>query len=521
MKKILYNITCGALLLASMTGCKKQLELDPKQSVDVSVALTSREGINAAITGVYASLKSTTNYGRDLLAVSEALADNAFATQKSGRLLAENQNGTGAHFVLWQNNYYAIAQINQVLAAIPSLNVSPAVTTAERNSWEGQLYFLRALMYHDLARVYGYEPGMGVQGQDRGSVPVMLATPGTIPQAQATTPARATADSVYRRIYADLDSANRRLTTSNAGLPFVATKVAAQALFARVALYRRDWVNAARWCDSVLNVPANVARLATTSSYVSSWTSQTNPESLFEIRFANQSENIGVNTSLQTSYTTLGERGKPSLTVGFGDLVPATPLLQALGFTGIAANGSGGTFTGRSDDVRNLLFESGTTGRGTARIECTKFIGKNGVANLDNVPVIRIPEVYLIRSEARLNNGDVTGALADLQKVKQARYTNYATTQQGFDNGLSANTGLPIVAPTAPAATTLYGEILKQRRLEYAFEGHRWFDFKRLGLTMPKSTATLYTGYTDFKVLAPIPTRETDVNPNMVQNFGY
>ncbi|RYY41121.1 MAG: RagB/SusD family nutrient uptake outer membrane protein [Chitinophagaceae bacterium] len=521
MKKTLYKLSWSLLLLSSLTACKKQLELDPKQSVDVSVALTSREGVNAAITGVYSSLKSTTNYGRDLLAVSDALADNGFATQKSGRLLAENQNGTGAHFVLWQNNYYAIAQINQVLAAIPTLNVSPAVTTAERNSWEGQLYFLRALMYHDLARCYGYEPGMGVQGQDRGSVPIMLQTPATIQEALNTMPGRATADSVYRRIYADLDSANKRLATSNSGLPHIATKAAAQALYARVALYRRDWVNAARWCDSVLAVAANVNRLATTSSYVSSWTSQTNPESLFEVRFANQSENIGVNTSLQTTYTTLAERGRPSLTAGFGDLVAATPLLQALGFTGIAANGSGGTFTGRSDDVRNLLFESGTTGRGTARIECTKFIGKNGVANLDNVPVIRIPEVYLTRAEARLNNGDAAGALADLKVVKQARYANYTTTQQTADNALTANTGLPLVAPTPPATTTLYGQILHQRRLEFAFEGQRWFDFKRLGFTLPKATATLYTGYTDFKVLAPIPVRETDVNPNLVQNFGY
>lgn len=517
MKKTLYKLSLGCLLLGALASCKKQLELDPKQSVDVSVALTSREGVNAAITGVYSYLKSTTTYGRDLLAVSEALGDNALATNKSGRLVAENQNSSGAHFALWQTNYYAIAQINQVLAAIPQLNVSPAVSASERANWEGQLYFLRALYYHDLARCYGYEPGMGVQGQDRGSVPVVLTTPSTIEAAQATTPPRVSADSVYRRIYADLDSANKRLTSS--GLPFLANKYAAQALYARVALYRGDWTNAARWSDSVLSVAANVARLASTSSYVSSWTSQTNPESLFEVRFANQSENIGVNTSLQTSYTTLGERGRPSQTVGFGDLVAATPLLQALGFTGIAANGANGTFTGRSDDVRNLLFESGTTGRGTARIECTKFIGKNGVANLDNVPVIRIPEVYLIRAEARLNLGNTAGARTDLMALKQARYSNYANTQATADAALTS--GAPMTPGVAPAANTIYGEILKQRRLEYAFEGHRWFDFKRLGLTLPKTTATLYTGYTDFKVLAPIPTREIDVNPNLVQNFGY
>ncbi|GAB4093870.1 RagB/SusD family nutrient uptake outer membrane protein [Flaviaesturariibacter terrae] len=519
MKHSFYKITFGLALLVSAASCKKQLEVDPRQSIATEDALTSREGINAAITGVYSRLKSTTNYGRDMLAVSEALSDNSIYTNKSGRLVNENLNVSGAHFAHWQNSYYAIAQINLVLAAIPSVNASPAVTTSERNSWEGQLYFLRALYYHDLARSYAYEPGMGVQGQDRGGVPVVTSTPLTVEGATANLQNRQSADSVYRRIYADLDSANKRLPSSNSGLPFTATKAAAQALYARVALYRGDWTNAARWSDSVLAVAANVNRLANTSGYVSSWTSQTNPESLFEVRFANQAENIGVNTSLQTSYTTLSIRGNSSLTAGFGDLVPNTAMLQALGFSGINANGAGGTFTGRSDDVRNLLFESGTAGRGTARIECTKFIGKNGVANLDNVPVIRIPEVYLIRAEARLNLGNTAGALADLVKVKQARYANYATTQQTFDNGLTS-TGLPIVLPNPPAANTIYGEILKQRRLEFAFEGHRWFDFKRLGLTMPKAGSN-YTGYSDFKVLAPIPTRETDINPGLVQNFGY
>jgi starch-binding outer membrane protein, SusD/RagB family len=529
MKKTFIHIILSAALLGSFASCKKQLELEPRQSQEVDEALSTREGINASILGVYARLKSTANYGKNLLAVSEALSDNATFTNKSGRLVNENQNIAGAHFTHYQNAYYAIAQINQTLAAIPSVNASPAVTVAERNSWEGQLYFLRALYYHDLARAYGYEPGMGVQGQDRGAVPVVLATPATPEGARANQPARSTADSVYRRIYMDLTTANNLLPTSNTGYPYIATKVAAQALFARVALYNRDWARAEAWADSVLTRSYNataVNGMTTAANHVTSgWTGAQNSESLFEVRFVNPAENIGVNESLQTSYTTLVQRGNLALLGGFGDLVPAgvsgtsgSGLLWDLGFRGYATNGSGGTFTSRTDDVRNLLFERGHSGRGTARIECTKFLGKSGTINLDNVPVIRMAEIYLIRSEARLNQGNSTGALADLVFLKQRRYTDYANTQATFDAGLTATIPAPGVIP---AANSIYGEILRQRRIEFAFEGHRWFDFKRLGLTLPKATSTAYAGYTDFKVLPSIPQREVDLSPNMVQNFGY
>jgi len=516
MKKSLVYISLAAATIGGFASCKKQLEIEPRQSVDISVALASREGINASITGIYSRLKSTANYGRNFLALAEALSDNSFATNKSGRLVNENNNVPNAHFNHWQNNYYAIAQINQTLAAIPTLNIQPAVTPSERDRWIGELSFLRALYYHDLARAYAYEPGMGVQGQDRGGVPVVTVTPTTVEGAVSNLPARASVDSVYRRIYADLNEANRLLPAANTGFPHVATKVAAQALFARVALYNRDWTNAARWADSVLNQASIANRLTNVAGYVPGWTGQTHPESIFEVRFANQIENIGVNESLQTSYSTLLERGNRGVVGGFGDLVPNTALLQALGFSGIAANGANGTFTARSADVRNLLVEPGSTARGTARLEVTKFIGKNGVANLDNVPVIRVPEVILIRAEARLNLGNLAGARQDVVTLKQNRYANYSTLTEA-QNDQNATGDLPAMG-VAPANGTLYAEILRQRRLEFHFEGHRWFDFKRLGLSFGKTNLPTYS---DFKMLAPIPVREVDLNPRIQQNFGY
>jgi starch-binding outer membrane protein, SusD/RagB family len=514
MKKIVYSICGFALVLTTFSSCKKQLEVDPKQSILTGEIFSSRDNINAAITGVYARLKNNRLYGRDLIAVSEALSENGLATNKSGRLINEAANVFGAHFVNFQQDYFAIAEINTLINGLPSVNLVPVISVSERNNWLAQLYYLRALCYHDLARTYCYEPGIGVAGQDRGGLPVVLSTPLDISGAIANLPARPTVDSMYRRIYMDLDSAIAKFPSASASFnQAIANPLAARALFARVALYRRDYTKAADMASQVLTIAAG--RLASPSSYIPSWTGQVHPESLFELRFANPAENIGVNESLQTTYTTLFERGNPARLQGFGDLVPQPSLLQQIGFTGVTTNN--GSFTVRTDDVRNLLYEPGNPGRGPARIECTKFIGKNGVANLDNIPLVRIAEVLLTRAEARCQptNGDGTAntnfslanALADLVLLKQNRYSNYATTQQTAD-------------ATLTSTALLFNEILRQRRLELANEGHRWFDFKRTSGFTGTGVGSKVV-YSSLLILPAIPQREVDGNPNMQQNFGY
>ena len=88
MKKYNVGIFLLMVLVISMTiSCKKQLEISPRQSIDASTALGTREGVDASITAIYARLKSARLYGRDLIAVAEALSDNGAATNKSGRLL--------------------------------------------------------------------------------------------------------------------------------------------------------------------------------------------------------------------------------------------------------------------------------------------------------------------------------------------------------------------------------------------------------------------------------------------------
>lgn len=506
MKNILYKLSLIAIVSASISSCRDALVINPRQSIDATTALTSKDGINAAVVSVYSRFKSVRLYGRDLIAFPEALSDNGFATNKSGRLLPEANNVYRAHFgdALWSSSYNGINQANLIIETVPGVNAA-GITAADKTSWLGQMYFLRALYYFNMVKVYSYMPGATVPAQDKGGIPIILKGTATSDAALLLKPARASVEDVYKQIIADLLLAESSLSTS--GLPNFANKTAAQALLSRVYLYMKDYSNAKKWADAC--IAAAGARLSSAASYVGQWRGATHSESLFQFVLATNAENNGVNESLQTSFSTLTAPGNTTVTGGFGDLVPSISLLNELGITLVGGNTTSNfsinaTVATRSTDVRNQLYEPGTTGRGNSKVECTKYIGKNGFINLDNLPVIRIAEVYLNRAEAMATPGssvfNETAALADLNTIATNR-------------GLTAFSGL--------TGSALFEEIFRQRRLELAFEGHRFFDLKRLGRDLVKAPHYNTVAFTDVRILAPLPTREVDGNKNLVQNSGY
>lgn len=490
IKLFIAVVSCWVII----ASCEKKLMVEPRQSISFESALTSAPNIEAAIFSVYGGLRQQTLYGRDMLALSDALADIATATGKSGRLQAENNNTQGSHFALWAASYGLLNEINLILEAIPDITDA---TQDVKDRWEGELKFLRALLHHNLAKIYGYDTTAIVPGQVKGTAVIAATAFRDGPTAQEFRPSRASIKEMYDAIFADLAVATTKLSNNPRGASggaqvYFANKAAAHALTARVALHYGDWDKVITEASTAItNMGAAGAALSTSANYVAGWRAMKNPESLFEIRFNIQSENLGVNVSLQTTYTTLSILGNSSITGGFGDLVPNAMLRNQLG---IASTGFPDIT--RGPDVRALLYEWGTAGRGTRYIETTKFFGKSGFPNLDNVPVIRVPELYLMRAEAYYRDGNEADALTDL-------------------NTIITNRGLAAVALTG---TDLLNEIFRQRMLEFAFEGFRWFDLKRIGADVVK-TATI--PFTDTRILANIPQREIDGNPNMVQNAGY
>lgn len=472
LKNIIKPLALSFLIIAS--SCSDLLDVQPRQSIDSTTALTTEDAISAALNGVYDRLQSTNLYGRDLIAIPEALADNGRATNKSGRLNPEYNNQANAHLVfVWQFAYLAINQINLILEAIPKVTTLPAAT---KNSFEGQASMLRGLLYFELARCYGYEPLVAVKESDKGSVPIMKT--GVLDLSQVERLPRASINEVYDFIYADLTNAVAKLSSVTLSVNY-ANRGAANALFSRVALYRGDYANAIKYSTDAL--ASGIGAFQTKDNYVPAWRVANHPEAMFQVVYQTN-ENIGVNTSLQTSYTTLVTLGNTASTGGFGDLVPTANLLAAF----------------ETGDVRRNLYERGTAGRGAAEIECTKFFGRSGALNLDNIPVIRISEMYLNRAEGLALTGKEADALIDVNRIRTRA-------------GLEAKTGL--------TGKALIDEIAAQRRIELAFEGHRFFDLKRRGLDIVKIPTNI--SYTDFRILAPLPLREIQANSALKQNVGY
>jgi starch-binding outer membrane protein, SusD/RagB family len=114
----------------------------------------------------------------------------------------------------------------------------------------------------------------------------------------------------------------------------------------------------------------------------------------------------------------------------------------------------------------------------------------------DNVFALRLAEMYLARAEARARQQDFDGAQDDINAIRN---------RAGLDD-------LSLATVTEEA---LIDAILQERRVEFAFEGHRFFDLRRTG------RAQQVLGLSQAQLLWPIPQSELDRNPNLTQNPGY
>ncbi len=475
MKKLLYTLSLSTLLL-SVTGCEEALNTEPKQSISSDVALQDITGVRSLLISVYDRLQGADYYGARFMLGPDALADNATVTNaQSNRYLTWTINNFGVHFNIWANNYGAINEVNYILAT----DLSKITTTTEANQLRGESLFLRALLYFDLARVYGYEPGREVNGFN---LSVVLRTEPVSTASQADFRPRSTNREVYDLIESDLKEAIGLLTGTNR---LRVTQAAAHALLSRVYLYQSKWAEAEASATAAIGTtPATLINSsAVASNYRAAFTSAPNPESVFELAFNAQTETLGFNESLNS--LTLRQGGPVAGSGGWGDVIPTPDLLSQY----------------LPEDSRFENFISDTK-QGQTALFSRKYVGAIGPFT-DNVPLIRLSELYLIRAEARVRQGKVAEGLSDLNTIRARRFP------AAFNSAVS----------TTDAAEAI-SAIFAERRLELFFEGHRFFDLKRTGQDIRKG-ATGPIQYTDVRVLAPIPQAQVELNKLLVQNPGY
>ena len=245
-----------------------------------------------------------------------------------------------------------------------------------------------------------------------------------------------------------------------------ATKDAARALLARYYLYVENYGEASNYATQVINKTADYSLIP---NYTDIFTGKNTSESILELQFDN------INTSGVRFWYAPGAIG------GRGELAVHDEFFESID----------------DADERKILFDFDAVGGFTYP---TKYI-KAG--DIDNTHVLRIAEMYLIRAEADLLRG-AGDPLADINAVRNR-------------------------ADLADLDAVTLDDILAERKIELAFEGHRWFDLLRTGRALDFLNSVPRTNtpgapaqLTDAtRQVFPIPNDELNVNPNLVQNNAY
>jgi len=495
--KILNNKTAiSAMILAAfmLVSCDENLDTPPISDGIAQNSYQTGDQLEAALTGVYESFQGNDYYVWDHVLFSDVRSDNSYAGGDNPQIfqienLAIDVNNDRVYNA-WSAIYNAIAKANVVLEQTP--NVQRLLTEERREQILGEAHFLRAYHFFTLARLFGGVPLVleSVKSADPGAVRV----------------SRSTEEETYAQIIADLQIAVQKLPDTYGNDSSVnkarATKGAAYALLAKAYAQQPipNWGEVANYANLVINSPAgytlqgSFAELFDGSHY-------NNNESILEVQYLGGNEGTW-GPQMQLPQSASGDTWRKFNT-------PSHDLVNA--------------FDAEGDNVRknaSILFENAPwsdefwgNANGSSVPFAYKWKNAGGWNSSDHVYLMRLADIILLKAEA-LNNGGQPGAAAD--EVDKIR--------------LRVN--LPVLDATVRGSQELMkAAILKERRLELALEAHRWDDLVRNNVAVEtmnsvqeidlRTNTQVNYNMQEFKVFLPIPQRELNRNPNLVQNQGY
>ncbi len=468
MKKIVPGLLAAALLTTGLLpGCNSKLDVQPVTFVDSANAFNNASDVQAALVGCYAGLQSTNLYGGYLQFITDLLAENGDARfvgtftqpQEAQRkaLLITNSQVSAT----WLSAYDVINRTNNVLA-----NLSKLPTAGQQASAEGEARFIRGLLYFDLVRMFGRDWNDGNPANNLG-VPLVL-TP-TLTIADAVPVARNTVAAVYTQVITDLTTAEARLTTSNGFNSFSASRYACAAVLARVYLQQGNFTSAAAAANRAIAGSFRLNSYYGDNFGYSLTTNQTSnlvantTEDIFTIQISAQSGTNQLNT-----FYARNRRADVNIQPQFLSLF-ATGDNRATLYTTLTPTTAVPSYTRKYD------------------------------ALYGNIKLIRLDEMLLTRAEANLRAGGTPVGATPLADV----------------NAVRTRAGLPALT------TVTLSDILRERRIELAFEGFRLGDLKRNqeSTTDPITNTTI--AWNASRLVFPIPFRELNANSLLVQNAGY
>ncbi len=495
MKKIILAFACLALVLSS---CEEFLTKEPPKNVPDTDALSTFEGINTATNGNYIGFASW--YGEIVPVVFDVMCGNAMVGPiNTGRMWTQaawdyTPNG---EIGVYGAGYGALLGVNKVLEAIESNSFSRGntVTQADINNVKAENMALRALIYFDMVRIYGqsysYIVENGITGDAALGVPLVTKDDLT------ARPSRATVAAVYDFIIKELEEAEKLMEPSyqRLGSNKLSVKILTviQASLACVILEHKDYQLAAEYAKKVIDTTSKY-KILSGDTYLGMWSglhgdvlpAPYNGEIIFELLITKSDQLF---TGLGFYLTGPDETSSD----GYGDVRMSNDLKELFDATDIRLTGMTKPYDKKKDPDGKYLWSTKYPGK--------KYDQKHELG-YNNVPIIRLPEMYLILAEALFRGANVPGetAIANLNKV---------ATNRG----------------AAPYSQATIANIFEEARKEFFLEGHIFFDMKRLQLSLVRTDYNLDMNkdvpFPSTMWALPIPRHEIANNKNIVQNPAY
>lgn len=536
MKQI-KNITTGFIIMVSLlsafTACKKVVDQEPISNEDASKYYKNYKEVTVALAGCYngmqepllnewqftelrtdnarqRSVNSTTNVNMELNVLNLYTAGPQHQ-QIYNYWLAVYKNIRNVNYVL--KSLGISYQNNQLVFGKPTADV----TEAQRDELASQALFIRAYHYFNLVRLYG-----GV---------FIVAEP--LEAAQARKINRSSVADCYSFITKDLEAAAAKgntkpysqITSTDLGR---ANAWSAKALLAKVYLS----LPAPRAADALTLLNDVIANsgygLESSFARVFAINNEMNKEILFAVRY--KAGLVGLGNPMANMFAPASSGDAVINGDGNGFNYPTTSIFGA--FTTSTTS-----FTDARKDVTIAVFAGSTT-----PYYVNKFFSKVVVAGdaENDFTVMRFSDVLLMKAEAQGYDGAAGSSVGLINQVRErAGAGNYTTGSftGAFYKYPAAGTG------AIESAADFQTALLKERRLELAFENQRLFDLMRFGQAVATMRAHYDAEYTAYygrfnpviplpvlqanvnndKLLLPIPQREIDTNTEITipQNPGY
>jgi hypothetical protein len=474
-----HRLFAALLFLWSLPACSSWVaDVEPENQLTVADGFSSGSSLQGALTGCYHLLNDAALYGRELLYMADLMGGNSRHTDGSFPDFLEFQNlqidpSNVRVERFWITTYRAINQLNLILDRADELAVSdPFFSASERDRLKGEAFALRTLCYFELVRFFGLPYAAG---SDSPGVPLQLEP--VLQIADLPFPVRAGVHAVYDQIRADL--AEAQVLLDEVEKTGRLNRSAAVALAARVAFQMGRYEEADQWVRQLLD-----GGFALTPS----------PQAFFRQPF--NTETIWLMepiTGLDYAYTIASTAAAELLAADSLLLLPRhLDSLAQEQLIGYDLRTDTGAWTG------DPLIDP----RGNSR----KYDDGE-----DHPPLLRLAEFTLMRAETAARLGDTEAALGQLNHIR--RRAMRVVDSSGV---LQLRPELfEYRAEDFIDTEALIDAIARERRVELAFEGHYFHDLLRLRRPVQDIP------WAADRLRLPIPQRELDANPNLVQNPGY